>query len=60
MTDYRPERDIRAVKAFSFSLLAAPLAGLFLLVTGLGAGSYIRIAFGTLLLAVSPFVIRKV
>jgi hypothetical protein len=60
MTDYRPERDIKAVKAFSFALMAAPLFGLFLLLTGLGTGSYVRVGLGALFLAASPFVVRRV
>ena len=49
-----------SVKTFGFALLAAPLIGLFLLLTGLVTGGYVRIAFGVLLLALSPFIVRKV
>jgi hypothetical protein len=64
---YRPEPDSEggddfiSVKTFSFALLAAPLTGLFLLLTGLGEpGGYVRAAIGALLLAVSPFILRWV
>jgi hypothetical protein len=64
---YRPDPDseggddLISVKTFSFALLAAPLTGLFLLVTGLGEhGGYVRVAIGALLLAVSPFILRWV
>jgi hypothetical protein len=67
MAGYRPEPesevgadDFVGVKTFSFALLAVPLLGLFLLLTGLGAGGYVRVAFGALLLAVSPFIVRWV
>lgn len=67
MAGYRPEPesedgwdDFIAVKTFSFALLAVPLLGLFLLLTGLGAGGYVRVAFGALLLAASPFIVRWV
>lgn len=63
---YRPEPEdkgagkIRSVKAFSSALLAAPLIGIFLLLTGLGSGAYIRVALGVLFLAASPFIARWV
>jgi hypothetical protein len=53
MADYRPEPEsengsahLISVKTFSFALMAVPLVGLFLLLTGLGAGGYDRVAFG--------------
>lgn len=64
--NYRPkpedERadDLISVKLLSFALLAAPLIGLFLLLTGLGSGGYVRVAFGVVLLAASPFIVRRV
>jgi len=66
MTGYRAERDdddsagdLISVKTFSFALMAAPLLGLFLLLTGLGGG-YVRAGFGVLLLAATPFIVRWV
>lgn len=67
MAGYRPEpegesgaEDFIAVKTFCFALLAVPLLGLFLLLTGLGVGGYVRGAFGVLLLAASPSIVRWV
>jgi hypothetical protein len=45
-------------KNLSFLLLAPPLLGLFLLITGIAAHGYIRIGLGVLLLGVTPFTAR--
>ena len=45
-------------KNLSFLLLAPPLVGLFLLITGVAARGYIRVALGVFLLAVTPFAAR--
>ena len=67
MAGYRPEPEsenlwdrIHSVKTFSTGLLAAPFIGLFLLLSGLGAGGYVRVVLGVLLLAASPFIVRWV
>lgn len=62
---YRPEPEVDgddpiSVKTFGFALLAAPLIGLWLLLTGLAGGGYVKIGFGALMLAASPFIVRLV
>jgi hypothetical protein len=63
---YRPEPEggeddnLMLVKTFSSALLTGPIIGLFLLLTGLADGGYIRVTLGVLMLAVSPFIIRWV